>query len=230
MTRPTRLSIWLAARRWRVARAPGPASSNLANGVMSNIATRSRVTACSAAIVGDHSRASQPQRDAPFTSRRSSSPALASYHCGRSQPAASKKAAPSSSCRGWKGVSRRLPRVLHLLARVDDVVHLAVLLGGASANVAAADGVRLESTDVALAQIQGRLTADDPLGDGPAGASGVGDPYRLRRPETLDTGRFPEHRKPVSGVNENKPLNLRVRPTPRRPGRRSRAAAIDASK
>ena len=101
-----------------------------------------------------------------------------------------------------EGREPQVARVLRLLAGVDDVVHLAVLLRGASANVAAAEGVRLESTDVALAQIQGRLTADDPLGDGPADASGVGDPYRLRRPETIDTGRFPEHRKPVSGERE----------------------------
>ena len=54
---PTRLSIWLEARRWRAASESGPEISNWANGVRSNMATRCLVATCSAATVGDHSLA-----------------------------------------------------------------------------------------------------------------------------------------------------------------------------
>ena len=103
---PTGLFIWLVARCCRAASAPGPVTSNLANGVRSNRAARSRVATCSAATVGDHSRASQPARDAPATSSESRRPSFTSCHWGRSHPALSKKTAPSSRCRVKKGVSR----------------------------------------------------------------------------------------------------------------------------
>ena len=103
---PTGLFIWLEARRWRAPSAPGPVTSNFANGVRSNKAARSRVATCSAATIGDHSRPAQPGRDSPVTVSESSRPRLALYHWGRSHPASSKKTAPSACCRAKKGVSR----------------------------------------------------------------------------------------------------------------------------
>ena len=58
----------------------------------------------------------------------------------------------------------------HLLTRVDDVVDLAVLLGGAGADVGAAEGVRMEAPDVALMQVYAGIAVYDPFGDGPADA------------------------------------------------------------
>ena len=105
---PTGLFMRFVASRSNAPSAPAPAISNLANGVMSNIATRSRAATCSAATVGDHSRAAQPVRSAPLTVSESSKPSLASYHCGRSHPAFSKNTASSACCRGKNGVRRRL--------------------------------------------------------------------------------------------------------------------------
>ena len=62
---------------------------------------RSRIARCSALMIGDHQRASHSalaagDRASPYFA---SSGALDSYQCGRSQPAVSKKTAPSASSR-----------------------------------------------------------------------------------------------------------------------------------
>ena len=89
-------------------RAPGPATSK--------IAERGEVEHCRPLphreVLGVDDRrppAACPTR--PRAGRRrspnsSSSAAFDSYHCGRSQPAASKKTAPSSRSRSWNGDSR----------------------------------------------------------------------------------------------------------------------------
>ena len=96
--------------RWRYSSVPGPDTSIFANGVMSKMATRSLAARCSAAMIGDHSRASHPERGGKSGMGSS---ALASYHCGRSQPAFSKNSPPSSTCLAWNGVTRR-PRGLFI--------------------------------------------------------------------------------------------------------------------
>ncbi len=58
-------------------------------------------------MIGDHQRVSHSASRRPTRSPYSSSSgAFDSYHCGRSQPAASKKTAPSSCSRAWKGERR----------------------------------------------------------------------------------------------------------------------------
>ena len=58
-------------------------------------------------MIGDHQRASHSASRRPTRSPNSSSSgAFDSYHCGRSQPAASKKTAPSSRSRALKGERR----------------------------------------------------------------------------------------------------------------------------
>ncbi len=83
--------------RCRNSSAPGPLTSSRFNGVMSNIATRLRVTSASAPQIGDQYRLAHSPR--PGTSATSGSDALASYQCGRSHPDASRKNAPRSCCR-----------------------------------------------------------------------------------------------------------------------------------
>ena len=77
---------------------------------MSYSATASRVRHASAAAIGEWNRADQASRSGGVQSGGSSanSGALASYHCGRSHPALSRKTAPSSSWRTWKGLTRML--------------------------------------------------------------------------------------------------------------------------
>ena len=58
-------------------------------------------------MIGDHQReshsASRRVTRSPYSS---TSGAFDSYHCGRSQPAASKNTAPSSRSRAWNGGRR----------------------------------------------------------------------------------------------------------------------------
>ena len=91
----------------------------------------------------------------------------------------------------------------HLLARVDDVVDLAVLLGGAGADVGAAEGVGMEAADVALVQVGCGLPFNDPFGDRFADAACVGDPDGLGGPEAGQVGGFAEHGKAVVGEGED---------------------------
>ncbi len=62
--------------------------------------TLSRIARCSALVIGDHHRASHSWARGTFACGYfSKSAALEAYHCGRSQPRASKNTAPSASSR-----------------------------------------------------------------------------------------------------------------------------------
>ena len=65
-------------------------------------------------MIGDHQRdshsASRRATRSPYSASRAS---LASYQKGRSQPAASKKTAPSSTWRLWTGDSRTFRLLAH---------------------------------------------------------------------------------------------------------------------
>ena len=76
---------------------------------MSNIATPVRVFHASTAAIGEENLPAHPSRSGGCHSVGSSArrAALASYQCGRSQPLASRKKAPSSRCRAWNGLTRR---------------------------------------------------------------------------------------------------------------------------
>ena len=87
----------------------------------------------------------------------------------------------------------------HLLARVDDVVDFAVLLGGAGADVGAAEGVRVKAPDVAFVQVCAGFAVNDPFGDRSADAAGVCDPDGLGGPEAGQLGRFAEDGEAVVG-------------------------------
>ena len=58
---------------------------------------------------------------------------MASYHCGRSQPLASRNTAPSSRWRAWNGLVRSGRGSSGRLQRVDDVVDLDEVLAVAGA-------------------------------------------------------------------------------------------------
>ena len=64
MTEPTDLSIFPVVSRWSRASAPGPLTSRRFSGVMSYIATASRVRHASAAAIGEWNRADQASRAA----------------------------------------------------------------------------------------------------------------------------------------------------------------------
>ena len=113
-TRPAGTSVWRSAEHCTDASAPGPTMSKIVNADRSNSPARSRIARCSALMMGDH------QRDSHSAVRRlirspnsSSSGAFDSYHCGRSQPAASKNTAPSSRSRTWNGARRMLRLEAH---------------------------------------------------------------------------------------------------------------------
>ncbi len=57
----------------------------------------------------------------------------------------------------------QVPRAGELLARMDDVVDLAVLLRRPGPHVGARVRVRVEAPDVALPQVEGRFAVDQPL-------------------------------------------------------------------
>src|SRR5262249_22044115 len=67
-------------------------------------------------------------------------------------------------------------RVLHLLERVDDVIHLDVLLAGAGSDEPRLERVGGEAVEVALVQVEARSALGDRLGDDAADAAGMGDP------------------------------------------------------
>src|SRR6185312_15071561 len=76
------------------------------------------------------------------------------------------------------------PRLLVLLARVQDVVDLAVALRAAQAHVARARAVRVEALGVALVEVEQRVAVGHELGQGAAAAGRVGDPDGLREPQS----------------------------------------------
>ncbi len=173
---------------------------------MSYSATVSRVACASAPTIGRPVPGRPVVRAGDGTAGRARA-ALASYHCGRSQPPASRKTAPSSCWRAWNGLVRSGRGLLHRLERVQDVVDLDEVLAVAGQHVLGGELVRLEAVDVALVQVEGRAAAvDEPLGHGPADARRVGDPDRLGHPEA----RAPSADSPSSGklsvVKENSPL------------------------
>ena len=90
----------------------------------------------------------------------------------------------------------------HLLSGVDDVIHLTVLLGGASADVGAAVRVGVEAHYVTLMQVGSRFAIHDPLRNSLTDAAGVRYPYGLGGPESANVGRLAEYRESVVGEGE----------------------------
>ena len=107
MTLPTATSHWDTQVCCTDSSAPGPVMSKMQNAVRSITPAASRIRRCSALTIGLHHRESHSCSRAitasPYTS---SKPELDSYHCGRSQPTASKKRAPSFVCESCMGESR----------------------------------------------------------------------------------------------------------------------------
>ena len=107
MTLPTATSHCATQVRCTVSRAPGPTMSKIQNADRSITPAASRIRRCSALMIGLHQReshsCSRGITASPYSSRRS---AFDSYQCGRSQPAVSKKKAPSFFCDSCIGASR----------------------------------------------------------------------------------------------------------------------------
>ena len=123
--------------------------------------------------------------------RSASSAALASYQCGRSQPAPSRKTAPSSSWRPWNGLTRRLRGESLRLQRVQHVVDLDEVLRGGLLDVVRGALELLEAVHVAAVQVVLGPAVDQQLGDGLGDAGGVGHPDGLGDPEAGDVRRTP---------------------------------------
>jgi hypothetical protein len=88
-------------------------------------------------------------------------------------------------------------RLLVLLARVQDVVDLAIALGAAQADVRGARAVGVEALRVALVEVEQRVAVGHQLGEGAAAAGRVRDPDRLREPEVARGRALAEQRKAV---------------------------------
>ena len=130
-------------------------------------------------------------------------------------------------------VERRQPQVPgagDLLARVDDVVDLAVLLRRPGPHVGPRLRVRVEAPDVALPQVHPRLAVDQPLRHRLADAPGVGDPHRLGRPEAGHPGGLAEDGETVGGEGEQAVEAAGSAPPPSGRGADSPAAARPFSK
>ncbi len=91
--------------------------SKMAKADRSTIPTRSRIARCSALMIGDHQRdshsASRGMTRSPYSA---SSFSFEAYQNGRSQPAVSKKTAPSSRSRALNGLSRTSRLLAHCSA------------------------------------------------------------------------------------------------------------------
>ena len=132
-------------------------------------------------------------------------------------------------------VERREPelaRARHLLARMDDVVDLAILLLPAFEHERRRGHVRIEAVRVRLRHVDRGLAPNHPLGHVLAEPAGVRDPHGLADPpRTADDSPTIE---PASGVNENIPLIERSgsvgRIRPFRAGSRRAASASATSK
>ena len=93
-------------------------------------------------------------------------------------------------------------RVGYLLARVDNVVHLAVLLRGPGADVGAAVRVRMKASYVALPQVASRLAVCNPLSNRLSNAASVRNPDGLCRPKTAHLRSFAKYGESVGSERE----------------------------
>ena len=101
--RPACRRRWPPGAAGRPAR-PGPLTSTLVNGVRSKMPD----ALAAGAVLGLHDRRPEARRPLVVRAgprRRSAARALASYHCGRSQPALSKNSAPSALPRARRTAS-----------------------------------------------------------------------------------------------------------------------------
>ena len=186
------------------ASAPGPETSKIANAERSKIPARSRIARCSALMIGDHQRASHSASRRPTRSPYSSSSgAFDSYHCGRSQPAASKKTAPSSCSRSWKGESRTSRFEAHCSSGWTMPY---VLLKPSAVRAFTCVDVFWCSQKRAASE-EWRSMCDSPCTIHSASdlpdAGPLLHPDRRRRPEALHLGKLAEDRHPVGGERED---------------------------
>ena len=172
------------------------------NAVRSMTPAASRIRRCSALMIGLHQReshsCSRGITASPYCSSRS---AFDSYQCGRSQPAVSKKNAPSFCWLSCIGAEPLVAVRLVLLGRVDDAVGLDERLGGAQPGVLATLLVLVEPGDVAVADVDLAVAVGHPLGHRAADARPLLDPDRGGGPETLDVA-LAQDRQAVAGQRE----------------------------
>src|SRR5439155_24086476 len=82
-----------------------------------------------------------------------------------------------------KGSQAEFARPFHRLRRVDDVVHLAIVLGSTGAQVRAGERMRVEAVEIFFAEVEVRETFHHPLGHGARRPHAVRDPDGLTSPE-----------------------------------------------
>ncbi len=132
-TVPTGRSTRLVVSRSRKAQAPGPVTSSRLREVMSYrpapLAGRERFR------TSDRRPEHAAQPFAPRELVRRAGPRSHSYQCGRSQPLASRKYAPSSCSPVVEREVPQRPGCSMRLQRVDDVVDLDVVLGASVLDV-----------------------------------------------------------------------------------------------
>ena len=87
--------------------------------------------------------------------------------------------------------------LLVLLARVQDVVDLAIALRAAQAHVARARPVRVEALRVALVEVEQRVAVGHELGQRAPAAGRVRDPDRLGQPQPARRGALAQQREAV---------------------------------
>ena len=187
---------------------PGPVTSSLAKGVRSNRATPSRVARCSAPQTGDQLRAAHPSR-AGQSQPQAFQERLVGAEPLRALPAGALEEHRAQRLLGPERATAQSAGALRLLPGVDDVVDLHVLPGGAGPHVRPGSGVGPESSDVALTQVQAGAAFDHPLGQGPAGAPGVGDPHRLGSPRAAHLRERPQEGEAIRREREQPVKSLR---------------------
>ena len=192
-----------AGTRWRRRRL----TSIRFSAVMSYIATSVRVTAASAAMVGDQNCAAQSSGSGmcqPVFAVAAHQRVVGGVPV-RPLPAVGLQEHPAQLLLARverRGAQR--PGVLHRLQRMQDVVDLDEVLAVLVSDVARGQLVPLEPVDVARMQVERRrVPVDDPFRHRPGHAGGVGDPDRLGRPEPVEAGVRPEQRQVVGGERED---------------------------
>ena len=102
-----------------------------------------------------------------------------------------------------EGREPELPRAGHLLARMEDVVHLPVLLLPALEHVGRRRHERVEAVGIGLGHVDRGLAAHDPLGDVLAEPAGVRHPHGLADPHAPNRRRLPDDRARVRREREH---------------------------
>jgi hypothetical protein len=104
---------------------------------------------------------------------------------------------------GIKGTDPQLPRVGLLIQRVNDVVHLVILLGTGSQDEIATLADLREAVNIHFVQVEAGHARGHQFRHHFANPAAVGHPHRFRHPESFRLAGLANHRAAVRGKGEH---------------------------